>query len=425
MHGTNSGFVAGGHASADDGFLRLDFRFADNTDLGQMLGASPAPNRRHLEVRNAVIIACVLAAWEHGDQWLAYPRDRSRFATLRRYFGNLWSYNALMWAIDTLLSEDLIEEQRTRPTPAAKQASSKVQCSRMRATLALLERLPTISTAQLDLFPGELIRLKRSRKLVDYRETDHVRWLRCDVIDQNEALQTLNIEIRSPRWRLTRHGFLTNDKRTLNPLRSHCYRVFNEEWHFGGRIFGPFWQNLSVEDRARLTINGAPVVELDYQHIHPTLLAAYAGIELGEEDPYLIARFARRDTKQAFNILINAKTMRAAVGALQNYFVKQKRREPGKHAKRVIAAIKQYHPAFEHTWGAGIGLQLQAVDAHICAHVQRAMRALGHPVLSVHNSFIAPATKELLLDDVMQDVLERAKHQLAKGDTNVLLNLLK
>ena len=57
-------------------------------------------------------------------------------------------------------------------------------------------------------------------------------------------------------------------------------RTFTDEsWQLGGRLFGGGFQQLSEEDRKRITINGEPVVELDIKSCHATMAFAHVGID--------------------------------------------------------------------------------------------------------------------------------------------------
>src|SRR5687768_17399386 len=47
------------------------------------------------------------------------------------------------------------------------------------------------------------------------------------------------------------------------------HRVFNGGWRFGGRLYGPFWQNLNKQRRLQLTLDGTRVVEHDFAQLHP------------------------------------------------------------------------------------------------------------------------------------------------------------
>lgn len=414
MTETDNGLDAGVRAPAGDEFLRFDYTTRDPIDLGAELGAEPARKATRVAVRNALIAAVLISAWRNPDAWLAYPRDKNWYACAKRYFGPLGSYAATMWAVATLAAASLIDHRKTRPGPNSKARS------RLRASEKLLQEAPVTHVDQLQRVILEPLRLKDSNKvLCPYRESKQTRVRRADIVAQNDALRSLSLELHAPGWQVDQHGLLCHGDRTLNPIHNQLYRVFNLDWRHGGRWYGGFWQNLSGRHRRQILIDGQPVVEIDYSHLHPTLLAACCGKDLGAADPYIIDGFPRSDVKRAFNVLVNADGANVAVSALQFHYQDAGKKGPRSYALRLVATVKQRHEAFAEFWATGIGLRLQCIDGEMCAEVQRIMRDAGHPVLSVHDSFITEASQADRLQGAMEDVLSRAKRQLARGQLKI------
>ena len=150
------------------------------------------------------------------------------------------------------------------------------------------------------------------------------------------------------------------------------------------------------------------------------MLAAGCGVELGAEDPYLVDGFPRSHVKRAFNVLLNANGANAAVSALQALFRDAGVNGPRAYALRLIRAVKQRHSSFARLWATGVGLRLQSIDGDMCANVQRITRDAGHPVLSVHDSFIVQVSQKDRLAGAMDEALARVKWHLAKGQLNLL-----
>jgi hypothetical protein len=417
MSKTPSGPVGDACPRPDDAHLRFEFVPIDSIDLGAELGAVPAPNERKRICRNALIIALLLTGWRDLLVWTAYSRDHNIYTGLRFYLGPAFSYACVMWSVETLAQAGLIEHRRVAPGRDLPFRST------IRATPALVEGSPILHVGQLKPVVSEPIRLKDlKRKLVEYSDTSLIREWRKDVQEQNEALSTIAIEWHAPEWRLTCHGLLSDGRRTVNPTRRSYYRVFNLDWRHGGRFYGHFVQGLPAGVRSQLTIDGQAVVEVDYPRLHPALLAAMSGREL-HEDPYVIDGFKRDDIKTAFNVLLNANSEARALRALRREFARRGRFEPSRYATRVAEAIKAKHSDFDNAWGTGVGLRLQAVDAQMCGAVQRRMRKIGQPVMSIHDSFIAPAAHEQHLREAMDDVLQRTKRALAQGQSCTNLRL--
>ena len=84
------------------------------------------------------------------------------------------------------------------------------------------------------------------------------------------------------------------------------------------------WAVIPKEERKRITINGEPVVELDIKSCHATMAFAHVGIDwYAQSNQDLYSRledegWPRDVVKKAFNIMMNAKSIKAAIGSL-NY----------------------------------------------------------------------------------------------------------
>ncbi len=73
-------------------------------------------------------------------------------------------------------------------------------------------------------------------------------------------------------------------------LSAFLHAIFNREFTLYGRLQTRghrHYQGFSEDDRREITINGDPVVELDYSGLHPYLLYAKEGIQFWR-DPYSI-----------------------------------------------------------------------------------------------------------------------------------------
>ena len=409
MTKSNPGRTAGARACSGDDLLRLDFTIRDNLDLGAHLGAHSAPKQLHQDLRNALIAALLLTGWAHPERWTAYARDRNAYTRMRRHFGADVSHKRMLWAVESLEVAGLVEHRKIQPS------SQRRFRSTLRATDKLLAMSPITHVSQLCRRTREPITLKNADgQLVSYRDCRDTRAWRTDVNQQNEALGSLVLTCELPGWMATAHGLLTHDRRLLNPSQDALYRVFNRDWNYGGRFYGAWWQGIGFSERSHIRINGEPVFEADYEYFHPTLLAAAAGIELSC-DPYFVTGVDRPIAKMVFVTMLNASTERSAVLAIQNELVDRGASAPRQEAIRLAAAIKAHNPQFAGAWCTGVGLRLQCIDSHMCSDVQRTMRQAGHPVLSVHDSFVVGASKKDLLRQVMNDVLERTKEQLRDG----------
>jgi len=262
MDETGFGFAKGALARSGDEFLCLPFEVKDDFDLGAVLGASPAPTKRHEAVRNALLVELLLLSWRDQERWLAYSRDRNFYPTFKRYFGSSATYAKVLWAVESLIGARLVEHRKSRPSPKGRYRST------LRATIKLVELSPVSELSQFRNVIAEPVRLKDAdRQLMQYPSSSETRLWRRDAHEQNEALRGLSISFEFPGWTADGHGLLHNDARVLNLAHHQCYRVFNRDWEHGGRWFGTWWQGLGSNERASIRINGEASVEIDYDYL--------------------------------------------------------------------------------------------------------------------------------------------------------------
>jgi hypothetical protein len=99
--------------------------------------------------------------------------------------------------------------------------------------------------------------------------------------------------------------------------------IFGTHRNLGGRLYGPWWQNLPKEERAKLLIDGEPTLECDYSSIHPQIIFARQG-EPFDFDPYLIDGFTRDEIKLGVLIALNVDSERGAVRPLAGKLIELK-----------------------------------------------------------------------------------------------------
>lgn len=219
-------------------------------------------------------------------------------------------------------------------------------------------------------------------------------------------------------------------------------RVYTEDLKHGGRFYNTVGgvQVLSSDERKRLTINGQPVVELDFKAMHASLLYE----QLWQDDPDSIEEFIatqmggvydpygadlsylnvdhnaleaykekynkpsydplRNLNKHAFMVSINARNFKQAyVQVTQEVVNDYEKRMEGSEAdckfygivlgdrfpgNAVCKSIAEWnapiHPAFFHD----SGIKLQYVDSEIMANIMTKMLTLKQPILPEHDSVI-------------------------------------
>lgn len=184
-------------------------------------------------------------------------------------------------------------------------------------------------------------------------------------------------------------------------IYADLHAVYNQDWNHGGRLYGEH-QQINADDRANITINGNPTIELDYSALHPNMLYAMQGIQL-QEDPYAFIANDRPLAKKVLNILINANDEDSAIGAVKAYIKENKLNED---AYNCIMLAKNQHSGIKQFFHSGIGLQLQNKDGKIALHIIKALQGMKIPCLPVHDSFIVPEDKAKALEQTMLKVYQ-------------------
>ena len=284
----------------------------------------------------------------------------------------------------------------------------------MKATSAFLGAIGPIDI--LDYRPRELIHLKDGGgRLVDYVDTALTRRMRREVFAFNEAFRSIYIALASHdvHWQQIAVHI---DSDIVHPPRVACHRVFNGAWDLGGRLYGPFWQNLNKDRRLQLTMDGVCVVEHDFAQLHPRLLYAEFGRRL-EGDAYVVRGYEgnRPRVKHAWQILINAASRRVAIPALAK---KLGGLQHQTQAAQLLDALENHHRPVAPAFYTGAGLRLQRRDSDLLIGILRECQSEGIVALPVHDSLVvqrgrnaerAREIMEIHLDRLLGQLLDSKK----------------
>lgn len=340
--------------------LVLSVRLREDDPVWRELVARLGP------LRNAASLMCltILANFTiNPDATLFYSRDRNFYSasSTRRYYPPYYTYRAMISAVDVLVRAGLVDGVRTSPSPRATTRST------LRATPLLKTLLGPVPRQAVEYVENEVIVLRqrdRSKKLIDYDDTDQTRAMRAEVQAQNAFLRQFVVRLDGV------HNVVMFEGRRYDLFFKPAYRVFNGDFEHGGRWYGPAWQNLPKELRPRLTIDGCETCECDFRSCHPRLLCASAGLQLPFDDPdfdfYGLASFDRAEVKVAVQVLLNAPTPRSAQGALIQGLHEAGCSDAAARAKSLSKAVRAAWPQLAPYWGTGVGLRLQRIDADIC-----------------------------------------------------------
>jgi hypothetical protein len=357
------------------------------------LPSSGGPNR---QLCRRTIMANLVCA-DRSHSWLSYSRDRSAYSGRRRYDGPAGTYTHVRAVADELDQRGLIQHDRAWPGRLGLR-------SRMKANTALQHALASVGT--LEYRPREVIHLKDGAgRLAGYCDNVFTRRIRREVCKLNEAFRSIKIALVSPdvAWLPIA---VRVDNAVLHPPKVACYRIFNGGWCLGGRLYGPFWQNLSKHRRLQLTLDGAAVVEHDFAQLHPRLLYAEFGYQLGK-DAYTVRGYEsdRPAVKQAWQILINAASRRQAVLALATELGGFHRQD---EASRLLESLEQHHQAVSSAFYTRAGLRLQRRDSDLIVGIMQQCLSEGIVALPVHDSLIVAEGRTVeRTHEIMQDHLTR------------------
>lgn len=331
-----------------------------------------------------------------------YSRSKNAWSQ-SRYFSTCFGYHPIMRAIHEADAAGLILNE------IAPRSSLGGQQSTFRATPALLALVPSNPWGQATQAETETVILKDAHgDRVDYRDNNATRRMRRELAAINERLAGTCIGLAGiPEV----NGVCRIDEhRVFAPARRRLYRVFNGDWLSGGRLYGASWQGLPKELRKRLLIDDEATVEADYPQLHPRLVYALFG-RWPDGDAYDVPGIERSLAKRAFNILINAESLRGAYGAIRKHL--KIARPSG-----IVRAIRQRHASIAPAFHSGTGIILQRHDSEIAMTVLKLLARDGITALPIHDSFVVQARHALTLKAVMLHVLTRMLEALPLSTYN-------
>ena len=389
--------------------LRWSLMLSDRSSLDRDLNLPPVESPR-FDLARRMLLANLLEAHD-GGLGVFYSRDHNHYARVRSYAPTCYLYATVLAAVEQIEAAGLIVHRQTRPSPRATQRSC------VWPTQALADAFRTIGPNEVRLLPPPPVVLRDAQKHpIALPHSARIDRIAKDVEAHNVFLGQFAIRISHPDVKCDAWGRIHCGELHIDGRRTHYFRVFNRSMRFGGRWFGPYWQNLPQYIRGAITIDAQPVVEVDYATCHLRLLSALHGTVLDADgvDPFTISGRRRSDLKLTFNVLVNASSKRQARGALLDELRQIYGPETSNKASDLIATIQNSFPDLAASWFTVIGRRLQNIDSDICARVQRHLRRQGIPCLSVHDSFIVPASRELLLRQVMDREFAAKSQKLLK-----------
>lgn len=184
------------------------------------------------------------------------------------------------------------------------------------------------------------------------------------------------------------------------------YRVFTGNYRSGGRFYGGWWMGVPSKLRPYITIDGQPVVELDYKTLHPRLLFNRERIPL-TFDPYILSEWnspeMRALGKRTVNRLLNRKVKKTK----DRLNVRPEEGDEdilpsgvsfAEYRDKLIDSLADISGSF----GIGAGVALQYEDSELALAIMTKMEDAEIAVLSVHDSFIVQRQHEQALRNAME-----------------------
>ncbi len=322
-----------------------------------------------------MILGEALLGVETG-QGVSYSRRKVFYAAGKRYRDRSHTYLNILRAVDELVQKGWLREHRVAPNNRGWQSSF---C----ATAELIEVAREIGsepTFQM----SEPIRLKDNEDdLVDYPETRETLGLRRALEPINGYLKELKIEL--PGEALRGRHIRIGDSYVLPLPGNGLHRIFSRgSFACHGRAYG-WWQNIPKTVRGDLTIDGEATAEADYTALHASILYGERGIKF-HGDAYDVDDFPRDHVKLGFNIAVNARNKRSAVGALADDAWMSRG-----SAAQLLTAIEKRHKPIGDAFCSDAGVRLMRVDSELILGALRASNDEGISALPVHDALIAPS----------------------------------
>jgi hypothetical protein len=288
--------------------------------------------------------------------------------------------------------------------------------TRLRATEGLRELIDAHGIGYPSIFRrlerGAFVVANRSHGVDENPPPDVARTV-VPIAEMNALIASASVQLPEDAWARVvarRAAAATKEKKERGDAgdlaATALFRSFTRDWKHGGRLYGGWWINLPKEERPHLTIGGQRVVELDYSQLHPSILFARVGIELGFDLytlPGLESPGLRDLGKDTFARLLNHTPK---PGEPQTINVLRKHWKllpadvpPGEYMRRFRERLEPV----ERWLLIGEGLRLQREDSDLALDVLRRMGSLGIVALPVHDSFIVQASHGAILKRAMEE----------------------
>jgi len=343
----------------------------------------------NVDATGAAVMVAAFEAYFTGRP-VSYSRNKNFYGPHRHH---LITYKQVLTAVDRLAAAGWIHHYKQAPGARGWQSSFEATPELIDVMHEILAHKPRLRLARLQ--SATILRDDKGKPMA-YRVTRELE-------RQDRRTQRFNAIITAARIELPGQNVTS-----LSGLACPMARIYNLTFNRGGRFYamGPSWQNIPKELRATITISGEPVVELDFDGMHISMLYAEAKLPL-PRDVYAIDGWPRKLVKVATFTLINAKNESSARFSIANSDLMAKLAEPGSQdaiakAAALIKAIKRKHEPIRDQLHSDAGARLMRLDSIIAESVMAVMlEDKGIVTVPLHDSFICPASKHDELHEAM------------------------
>ena len=281
------------------------------------------------------------------------------------------------------------------------------------------------------------VRIKPKRKVCKTPDTPVVRKMRENLQRINALMERTEITLDIGKRELKRlnerlGGGKDSGTRVIDFTKKRLYRVFvDRRLDRGGRFYGPWYQGVPEEYRAKILIKGNPTLEIDYSGYHPRILYALKGQTL-PEDPYSLEGYPQTEEMRKFLkgvllSIVNAKDEKDAIAGIrgQRFEASKKAKRLGvelkplgiepltdDRLKEVMGKLMEKHAPIKEYFFSEMGSYLQWLDSQIAEAIMLYFADnLDQPCLPIHDSFIVDVRFISFLRDIMQSYFEQALQQ--------------
>ena len=198
-------------------------------------------------------------------------------------------------------------------------------------------------------------------------------------------------------------------------------RIFNNgddpafKWNMGGRLYSygeGNYQQMSREERLRMSLNLEPVCEIDIRASYLTIFHAWFGEQLDpERDPYDILGAEHRDLVKMWvtaSFGNNAPITKWPKEIRKSYLEKTGKTISKKHsAAKVGAKVMAIYPLLARLGETANGhkcgwAELMYIESRAVFHTMLELMRRNVPSLAVHDSILVPIHKHLLASEALR-----------------------